>query len=159
MQNPGKNQKGMTLVELITGMAILTLLAASLVLVVGPMLGNYSRAKEDADAAILVGGLCDVITNELSYAQGPGTISPDGRAITIRTYGEGVVTLSLKNDVLEKNNAPVFDPGYYKGNTLGGHFSSAGGVISVALSLADGRTGGKELQIFRDFTVLPIEAP
>lgn len=73
-----KNQRGVTIAEMLTAVALLALLTAGGITVASGVLASYNRMKEAANADILASTVIEAISNEVRLGHGPSIGASDG---------------------------------------------------------------------------------
>jgi prepilin-type N-terminal cleavage/methylation domain-containing protein len=139
------NQKGVTLIELVVGMFLLSLIigAASIVLV--PTMAAYDAANNLAEVNTLLDNLANEIVNEMNRATEIVILDDSIRINDFIEYGVNDDGLLYRNSV----NNPVFEKEFYKNKTVDLEFSESGVVYTVEITI-------QPLGRSREYAVSPI---
>lgn len=168
-----KNRKGMTLIELLIGMLIFSIIMAAVSSVFAPTLRVYYSAIELAECNSLLNSLSAEILHDISRAEkksdGSAGITASSTSILIHRktgtieYGTKVYGASGKL-LLTRNGTPVLGEQFYKGKSLILSFrnpdadkSEISGAFpdSFYVRLTLQRADGTEL-VTRDYAAAPI---
>jgi hypothetical protein len=168
-----KNKRGVTLVELIASMIMLTFITFSVFAIMAPILRVYTQAGDVAE----VNALLDNVANEMI-----GTIrnaaaeideddlfvvfgrNNDGMVFTLHGfYGSGLITTEYSvdnNGVLLKNGVPFFSKAFYRGYSVSFSvsLSNTPSVNETSYILTMTITSDRDATRFisRDYAVVPL---
>ena len=157
------NSKGMTLMEMIMSIMVLSLIITAVASVFSPVLRFYERANNLAEASALIDSISALVMGDVANAVG---VKPGLGAFTISTP-YNVEYYSDGNGVLCRR-APGFDGAvlqrdFYKYKGLSGdetvfsvaadcEFDENTGLVTIALTL----TAGDGLELTRSYAAKPI---
>jgi len=110
----------MTLVELIVGMLLFAIIAASVSAILVPMLRIQSHANELAEQNALLDTVANQIIGNLSSAtvplKNPG--ADNEIYITVDNPDDVKYTVDESNGIMLKNGSPVFSKSFYKNKSI-----------------------------------------
>ena len=115
-----KNQQGLTLVELIISMIIISVIFTSVAAVLSSTVEMYSKLNEWAEINSMLDNISGEMVTDAREANRDVTISD--KTIMIRTKNKGDVIYNVENGFLYKNGQLVLDKLYYKGKTIDMNF-------------------------------------
>ena len=160
--------KGVTMVELIVAMLVLSILTVSITAVFMPMYKFYERANDFAEVNTLLDNLSEIILADVASArwvQG-GTASKGNGFFTITTSFHIVYTLSSDGVLIREADTgsesaalPVLDSGFYRNMRLDSvTCSSSDGIVSITLRLSysDSANAGSGSSWDRTYSARPI---
>ena len=152
-----RNKKGVTLIELIVGMVLFTIITTSITAVMVPMLRNYAKANELAECNTLLDNVANQIISDISVATAPVAHTEFADIISITVDSPGDVTYTVIDGLLQKNGAPVLAKSYYKNKSVS--FSckpaaSAEGTAYILTVIIISDTDGEMIR--RDYAVRPL---
>jgi type II secretory pathway pseudopilin PulG len=160
MRNALKNKKGMTLIEIIVGSLLFTLLVATVFTVLSPMMLAYSRANSLAEYNMVLDEVGNRIISDMAQASAvtPGT---DTLGLTINsvqvTYSIGVADGLLYRQT-GTDPIPVFHPDFYRGKQVNFTVTGASPNFTLAVTI-DSPSGGRGVSgatITREYAVRPL---
>jgi len=96
-----KNKKGMTLMELIVGMIMFSIIAVSVSMALAPTLFAYMRANDFAEYNALLDNIANQIVGDLTLATKTPIFDEDTQTLTISTRGR-MVTYQVNDGVLQR---------------------------------------------------------
>lgn len=119
-----KNKQGLTLVEVVVGFLIFTILFMGVSAVLVPTLNTYAKANDMAELTTLMNTASAEITNDLSQSVRNAEISGSGNdEIKIYVGGNVIDYRVTTGGIIERSfngntPAPIFDERYYKGKSV-----------------------------------------
>jgi prepilin-type N-terminal cleavage/methylation domain-containing protein len=120
MLKPLKNNKGVTLTELVVGMLVLAIIMLAVTSVFLPIYNAYVHANNMAEVNNLMNALSSVIMSDVESA-GPGGITP-GNPFTVKTRENITYSLTDGGFLLRQQGAnpprEVFNRGFYRRNSI-----------------------------------------
>ena len=110
------SNKGMSLVELIIGMFIFSVVVTSAIAIMVPILRTMARANQLAEVNPLLDNIANQIIRDLSAS----TLAPiyDDNELFITIDGSDSVEFTIEDDILIRNGDAVLPSQFYKGNAL-----------------------------------------
>jgi prepilin-type N-terminal cleavage/methylation domain-containing protein len=165
-----KNKKGITLVELMVGLLLLSIIVAAAGSTIAPMLKVYSKANEIAEWNTLLDNLANQMVSDLSEMTVPIEDQPGAGAgpwsdnITF-TAGFRTITYAVSKDnplwddgMLERNGILVLPEDFYKRKIVSFILNDAGnhGEIAYMLTVRIEPSDGEGATISRDYAVRPL---
>ena len=169
-----KSKKGLTLMELIVGMLMFSIIGVAVSLTLAPTLMAYTRANDFAEYNTLLDNVANQIINDLSQLTQTPVIAQDD--ITITT-SKVKVRYFIENGILMKEIAgnvpwPVFADDFYKRKDVSFTVTSSGTVspgFATTTSLGAPYTltltvrltervpdGNAAFELERDYAVRPL---
>ena len=115
-----KSKKGLTMVELIIGMVILSIIISMATAVMAPMMQFQRQANELAEQNALLDNLANQIVHDMSKAIDKPAQSGNEITIPIGTGGGGNITYTLiegiiwRQQVDDNYNVPLLPDGFYR---------------------------------------------
>ena len=128
-----KNKKGLTLMELIVGMLMFTIIAITLSVILAPILSAYTRANDFAEYNALLDNIANQIISDLSQSRDlskeiPPVINPrfipstdpeaggwaDSTGGTLTIVTQNRIIYSVEGGILQRNEHDVFAADFYK---------------------------------------------
>ena len=153
-----KNKKGVTLVELAVGMVIFSIVTASAIAVMVPMMRAMTRANVISEYNALLDNLANNIISEMSMVSYdtniPNPIIIDDNLINI--VPSGIVFTIDEDGILLINGFSVLPKQYYRNNRMSFEprliTNEFGTVYEITLTLSDGRG----YEVSRTYSVRPL---
>ena len=166
-----KNQKGVTLVELIVAMIVMSIIMMAVTAVFAPIYQTYIEANELAEVNSLLDTISAVIMDDLADATVPApapitaTLS-DTSGVILGISSQPVANYRVNNGLLERNTKdftnegdwfPIYAQGFSRNKNVEVVFSEAGGVCTVTIILTDNRPAklGREVAR-RSYVARPV---
>lgn len=145
-----KSKKGMTLVELLAGMLIFTIIAAASSVILSSMLKASIKANDLAEYSVLLDNAANQMISDMSEA---ASLDIGSSTITINNPNNIEYTIGEGGD-LQRNGSPVFSEEYYKNKKIGftcKDLDNGAYVLTVVL------IGSDEAELIsRDYAVKPL---
>ena len=113
-----RNKKGMTLVEVLVGMLVFTILVTLITWILVPITRFYTQTNDLAETNLLLDNLSNQMLDDL---WGAVDVAASGTELTIRTNADTVVyDIGTDNNegLICKDDRPILDRKYYKGKTI-----------------------------------------
>lgn len=148
------DQAGVTLIELIVSMMVLSIIAVAVITVFLPMYEAYKTANNLTEVNTLLDNVSVLIIDDVAKAS---SIRPSG-------VSETAFTITTSYDILYDNDegaihrsafgkrTPLFDPDYYGNKKMTALCSVDGDLVTITLCLTS-ETGWK---VSRSYMVRPI---
>jgi len=169
-----KNKKGLTLLELIVGLLIFSIIAVAVSTTLAPTLFAYMRANHFAEYNTLLDNLANQIISDISQANSlidtnelDVLITGTGDQITISTPTR-VIRYTVNAGILQKATGngdyfDVFSRDFYNRKDLSirlNQVDNSGGSIGTAyiltVRLRENSTPGSTFEIEREYAVRPL---
>jgi len=144
--------KGVTLVELIVSMFVLSLIMVAVTTVFAPMLRTYERANNLAEANTLLDNISVLVMDDIANATSITQTGAVFAVVTTHRITYEVVDGVLTRSALSSDQIPVLDPGFYRNSRIEAGLASTGGLVTLTLRLIS--NDGWELE--RDYTIRPV---
>lgn len=140
------NKKGMTLLELLVGLLLFSILTATASAVFSPIVKTFEAANNLSELNTLFDNLSSEMVSEIGKAT-QIDISADNKELTIN----GFITYSVNDGLLCKNgdDSPIFNEQYYKGKTIEVDFNKLDSLITITMTI-------NPSGITRQYAVQPI---
>ncbi len=126
LRNLLNNEKGLTLIEVLVGIIIFSILIMGVSAVLVPTLNTYVKAKEMAELTTLMNSASAEVVEDLSQSRGKAKLDGSyakstGSAMQISI--DGIIEYKTEDGVLLRsfdgvNFSKVFDEKYYKGKEI-----------------------------------------
>lgn len=114
-----KSKKGLTLVELLVGCALLAVLTSVLVIVFVPMVNMQIKVKELAELNGLLDNLANPIVKDISKTFSSPVITGTENDIQISVHSLNDVAYTVDSDgILLRNGLPVYSKSFYKDKSI-----------------------------------------
>jgi len=155
-----KSNRGLSLMELLVAGLMFAMLAATVIMVISPIMMAFSRANSLAEYNTVLDSVGNVIVSDFAGAR---SISSSGVDELVFSTDSGSVEFSVVNGYLHRRfgtapSAPVFPAGFYDGKTISFDVSGdelAGFEITVTV-IPSGRPGSATAEITRNFAIRPL---
>ncbi len=151
-----KKKAGFTLIETITALFVLIIVATVASPVFMGTIRSYIRANEFAELSVLLNNLGKEITNDLNRATAAPAFDSNNREILIEANSLTIKYTVDENGILMKNNQFLLAPGYYRNKRLSVGFTQPGAgkpVYRLELNILD--SDGLPM-LCRTYSVNPI---
>ena len=134
-----KSNKGMTLIELIISLIVLSILLPTVTACITSTMRAYVWSKNYSDMCGVISAIDGTVERELTLAEKPVVT---GNAISYVKSGSQPRKIETKEvtfdgkttSVLYINDMPVFDPAFYKGVDVDASFSvDANNIVTVTI--------------------------
>lgn len=137
-----KNKKGITMIEMVVGMLVFSIIAISVTTILVPVLNAYSKANDLAEINTLLGNLSAEILDDLARSTS-ATVSDSGTKLTITTNANTIVydidaATGETDGFLCRNGIAVLHEGFYKNKTVSVEYCDSDGA-----TLSDGDVPAK----------------
>lgn len=162
-----KNKKGVTIVESLLCLVLLTILSVLVISSLSPVLKMYVRANESAEANMLLSSISDEIVTSLTRASavklnaGELNITTGIDQVTYTVESDGILYRKGRQDTAGQQ---VLDKDYYKGKTITvGYLDESGSPLTdgsvtkpffVEVKVISPKIGGEMAS--RKFAVNPL---
>lgn len=128
-----KNKKGMTLIEIILGISLFSILSVTTSAIIGPVMS----AVKDVSSYSEVNGLLDNLANEITSNLAEAAVvsyDNDSGKLTITTTSYHVVEYEVDKEekIIYKNGAPLIAKGFYNGNIVNFGLYDADSISDIA---------------------------
>ena len=137
MKKKLKSRRGVTIVELLVAVILLTLLTAGGITATSAVMSNYVHMSEATRAEILASTVMEALTNEIRLGRNI-SVAGDGNSITLDSVNFGVgntFTLNEGHLVVGAENKAVLSEKTYGGLTLSDlSFKKPDGARTVTIS-------------------------
>lgn len=120
---------GVTIIEIIVGMLLFSVIAMSISSILVPVLRTYANANELAEMNTLLDNLANEITSDFASAR---SITFSGPEENMTATVDSVFTYAVDRGILFKNITPVLPANYYKRKTVTVTYYDASGYGDVA---------------------------
>lgn len=128
-----KNKKGMTLIEMITGIMVFTVFTACAMMLLSPMINIFAETKGYSEAATIADNLASRLSSDIQTAS-EMSVSEDLLEITTADRQKSSYGVNA-NGYLVNNTVLVFPVEYYNGNKLELKFSRDGDIVQVDIKI------------------------
>lgn len=130
-----KNCKGMTLVELVIGIAVFAIFSLGAVSILVPVLNTYAHTAEFAELEVLAGTIGEYLVSDIGLAKEILPIE-DSAILRIRKTAGGETVYAVNEEgILTVNDVPAFAKEYYKGYKVALEFTQNGNVTAIQIDL------------------------
>jgi len=156
-----KSTRGLSLMELLVAGLMFAILAATVIMVISPIMMAFSRANSLAEYNTVLDSVGNVIVSDFASVR---SISSSGVDVLVFSTDSGSVEFSVVNGFLHRRfgtaapSAPVFPAGFYDGKTISFDVSGdelSGFEIAVTV-IPSGRPGSATAEITRNFAIRPL---
>ena len=156
------NKKGVTLIEMIVSMIVLSLILVAITTVFAPMLITYDRANNLAEANTLLDNISQLILEDVANATritpgpaDPGNVTPGATLFIIRTVSDIDYYTNADGILCRRTieyDSPLLSPDFYKSKRISAACSVNSGLVTITLTLyaADG------WEMDRSYTARPV---
>jgi len=155
MKNVLKNKKGMTLIELIVGLVVFTIILTTVSAILAPILGFYSKANELAESSTLADSIASQIIGDLSNATKLSNLDDDIITMTVNNPDDVEYTVDA-GGVLLRNGFEVLTESFYKGKGVSFSCEDADGAGGYILTVAIWKENKDDPMISRNYAVKPL---
>ena len=158
MRNVLKNKKGMTLIEIVVGSLLFSMVVITVSAVLAPMMTAYMRANNIAEYNTLMDNIGNMIVSDIAQAS---EVTP-GNPLVLVIQGTEVY-YTVENGILQRGDSltdpyDVFPSGYYRGKAIDFNVEQTppGYTVSVTVSSPGGGVGASSAVLTRDYAVRPL---
>jgi prepilin-type N-terminal cleavage/methylation domain-containing protein len=153
MKKKLRSQKGMTFIELVAAVMIMSLLGLMLQSGIGLAVKSYRRMTADSETQLLLSTATSALTDELRYARDIKTNEDTtlndftsvsfGRHTTLSVSSDGQLMVNADSGSNGKRliATGAYGNGAYSISLCEITYDSAGGIFHVRLSVSDGESG------------------
>ena len=142
-----KNKKGMTLVEVVISLIIMSLIAVSVSQLMVSFTTLYARVNSIAETNTIFDNISNEILNDLREAK---SVAINGDEIRIQKQMT-TVKYDVHDERVRRNGADVFKKEFYKNKTVGLSFEENTGTVTFTIFLT---SDGAEID--RSYVVRPL---
>ena len=171
-----KSKKGLTLMELIVGILMFTIISITISMLLAPILMSYTRANDFAEYNALLDNIANRIVNDLSQSTMPPVFTPDpgpwaqddGIFLEVFTNNR-IIRYALSGGVLQRADRldaagdpdlhDVFSEDFYRRKDVSFMLEEADENpdftgYRLTVRLTERRTAG--FQIYREYAIRPL---
>jgi len=137
------NNKGVTLVELIVAMVVMTVITISVAAVLMPLHSYYKRANDLAEVNTILDNISSLIMSDVANASriNPEPSAP-ANAFLIVTTTRNIIYAYDDDGLIIRSSVsgafiPVLDKGYFKNKNVTVSCTVSEGLVTIIISLTD----------------------
>ena len=146
------NKKGITLIELIISIMVLSIIIIAVTTVFAPIYRTYEQANDLAEVNTLLDNVSSVILDDVAKAI---SISPGTSRFTI-TASYDIVYSHDEGGLLTRSalgvEKPVFDKEFYRNSDISASCAVDSGLVTISLTLVS----GNGWTVSRDYAARPV---
>ncbi|MCL2424793.1 MAG: type II secretion system GspH family protein [Oscillospiraceae bacterium] len=109
------SKRGFTLIEVIVVCVLFAIIATTAISVLSPMLKAYARANDIAEYNLLLDNVGNTIVSSMMQASDVKNITDNS---VIMIVDSSLITYSVVDGILQKNDSIVFPKNFYKGKDV-----------------------------------------
>jgi len=147
-----KGKKGITLIEIIVGMFLLSMVVLTVSAVITPMMKTFTTANDFAEYNTLLDSVGNRIVSDMAQSSAITNLDP----LTIVINSEAIVYTDTGGS-LQRNGVPVFPEGFYRRKAIDFNVTGTppGFIVEVTISPSGG-FGTSGATITREYAVRPL---